>query len=310
MGHAALRRAGGALPAAQRPLAVERLPAVARAAGRPGLPHRLLRRRVGGARADGGVRMATRGAVRGAVRGRGDAADPAAARTRRARVTLGIIAAYFIAVLVIGGFSHRLFQRTSEDYFVASRSLGPALLLLNLFGANMTAFAVLGASGEAYTSGIGVFALMGSSSALVIPLVFYFVGTRVWELGKRRGYLSPVQFFRERYGSDGLGLLLFVVLNALLIPYLLIGLAGGGIALAQLTGGAVPKWAGSLIIVAVVLGYVAYGGMRGAIWVNGFQALLLLLLGGVASWVIVHQLGGLESAMQRLGAVHPELLVR
>src|ERR1700688_3231037 len=103
MGHAALRRAGGALPAAQRPLAVERLPAVARAAGRPGLPHRLLRHGVGGARADGGLRMASRGASRDAARGSaGDAADPAAARTRRARVTLGIIAAYFIAVLALG----------------------------------------------------------------------------------------------------------------------------------------------------------------------------------------------------------------
>src|ERR1700692_3091026 len=114
MGHAALRRAGGALPAAQRPLAVERLPAVARAAGRPGLPHRLLRRGVGGARADGGLHLASRGASRDAARGAsrggaGDAADPAAARTRRARVTLGIIAAYFIAVLAVGGFQPSLF---------------------------------------------------------------------------------------------------------------------------------------------------------------------------------------------------------
>src|SRR5260370_126935 len=245
MGDADLRRAGGALPAAQRPLAMERLPAVARAAGRPGLSHRLLLSSVGGARAAGDLHSSrgavqvargaarraarARGAARGAARGgTGDAADPAAvARTRRAPVTLGIIAAYFIAVLVIGGFSHRLFQRTSEDYFVASRSLGPALLLLNLFGANMTAFAVLGASGEAYNSGIGAFARMGSSSALVIPLVFYFVGTRVWELGKRRGYLSPGQFFRERYESGSLGLLLFVVLHALPLPYLLFVLAGG-----------------------------------------------------------------------------------
>jgi SSS family solute:Na+ symporter len=225
-------------------------------------------------------------------------------------VTLTVIAVYFVAVLVIGAFSHLWFHGTSEDYFVAARSLGPALLLLNLFGANMTAFAVLGASGEAYTSGIGVFALMGSSSALVIPLVFYFVGTRVWAIGKRRGYLSPIQFFRERYQSDGLGLLLFVVLNALLIPYLLIGLAGGGIALAQITHGALPKALGSLLIVAVVLTYVAYGGMRGAIWVNAFQALLLLVLGGVACWAVVHQLGGLESAMRRVAASHPELLVR
>ena len=225
-------------------------------------------------------------------------------------MTLTVIAVYFAAVLVIGGFSHRWFHGTSEDYFVATRSLGPALLLLNLFGANMTAFAVLGASGEAYTTGIGVFALMASSSALVIPLVFYFVGTRVWELGKRLGYLSPIQFYRQRYQSDGLGLLLFVVLNALLVPYLLIGLAGGGIALAQITHGTLPKWLGSLLIVVVVLAYVAYGGMRGAIWVNAFQALLLLVLGGVACWVVVHQLGGLESAMRRVAASHPELLAR
>jgi SSS family solute:Na+ symporter len=223
---------------------------------------------------------------------------------------VGVIAVYFVVVLGIGVLSHRLFHGTGEDYFVATRSLGPMLLLLNLFGANMTAFAVLGASGEAYNSGIGVFALMASSSALVIPLIFYFVGTRVWELGKRRGYLSPIEFFRERYQSDNLGLLLFVVFNALLIPYLLIGLGGGGIALAQITGGLIPKWLGSLVIVAVVLGYVAYGGMRGAIWVNAFQALLLLVLGGVACWVIVHQLGGLESAMDRLAAVRPDLLVR
>jgi solute:Na+ symporter, SSS family len=225
-------------------------------------------------------------------------------------MTLTVIAVYFVAVLAIGAFSSRWFHGTSDDYFVATRSLGPALLLLNLFGANMTAFAVLGASGEAYTTGIGVFSLMASSSALVIPLVFYFVGTRVWEIGKRRGYLSPIQFFRERYRSDGLGLLLFVVLNALLIPYLLIGLAGGGIALAQITHGTLPKWLGSLLIVVVVLAYVAYGGMRGAIWVNAFQALLLLVLGGLACWVVVDRLGGLANAMQRVAASHPELLAR
>jgi len=225
-------------------------------------------------------------------------------------MTLAVIAVYFAAVLLIGAFSSRWFHGTSDDYFVATRSLGPALLLLNLFGANMTAFAVLGASGEAYTTGIGVFSLMASSSALVIPLVFYFVGTRVWEIGKRRGYLSPIQFFRERYQSGGLGLLLFVVLNALLIPYLLIGLAGGGIALAQITHGTLPKWMGSLLIVVVVLAYVAYSGMRGAIWVNAFQALLLLVLGGLACWVVVDRLGGLAGAMQRVAASHPELLAR
>jgi len=225
-------------------------------------------------------------------------------------VTLAIIIAYTAIVLVIGLFSHRFFLGTSEDYFVAARTLGPFILLVSLFGANMTAFALLGSSGEAYMEGIGVFALMASSSALVIPVVFFFIGTRIWALGKRRGYLTPVQFFRERWGSDGLGLLLFVVQIGLLIPYLLIGVMGGGTTLTQVTDGQVPDWVGGALICAVVLAYVTYGGMRGTIWVNVFQTMVLLGLGFIAFWVIVGKLGGLQAAMARVAAAHPDMLVR
>ncbi|HVG09038.1 MAG TPA: sodium:solute symporter family protein [Thermoanaerobaculia bacterium] len=225
-------------------------------------------------------------------------------------MTLAIIIVYLAIVLVIGLFSHRFFRGTSEDFFVAARTIGPFILLVSLFGANMTAFALLGSAGESYMEGIGVFALMASSSALVIPVVFYFIGTRIWALGKRRGYLTPVQFFRERWDSDALGLLIFVVQVALLIPYLLIGVMGGGATLTQVTGGQVPDWVGGLVICAVVLTYVAYGGMRGTIWVNVFQTVVLLGLGFIAFWVIVDKLGGLSAAMTRLAATHPDMLVR
>ena len=134
-------------------------------------------------------------------------------------MTLTVIGIYLLLVLCVGALSHRLFRGTSEDYFVASRSIGPLLLLMSLFGTNMTAFAILGASGEAYPRGISVFALMPSASALIIPAVFFFVGPRIWALGKRHNFLTQVQYFRRRWDSDGLGLLLFVAMIALLIPY-------------------------------------------------------------------------------------------
>ncbi len=225
-------------------------------------------------------------------------------------MTLTIIILYLAVVLTIGIFSHKFFRGTSEDYFVAARTLGPFILLVSLFGANMTAFTILGSSGEAYLEGIGVFALMASSSGLVIPVVFYFVGTRVWALGKRRGYLTPVQLFRERWGSDNLGLLIFLVQITLLIPYLLIGVMGGGSTLTQVTDGQVPDWVGGLVICGVVLAYVTYGGMRGTVWVNVFQTMVLLALGFIAFWVIVTKMGGLEAAMTRVAATHPDLLIR
>ena len=107
-----------------------------------------------------------------------------------------------------------------------------------------------------------------------------------------------------------MGLLLFIVMIALLIPYLLIGVMGGGITLAQITKGQIPQWAGGLLVCGVVLTYVSFGGMRGTAWANAFQTLVFMILGGVAFFVIVDKLGGLDQAMAQIAEKHPELLIK
>lgn len=225
-------------------------------------------------------------------------------------MTLTILGLYLLGVLSVGLLSHRLFRGTGEDYFVATRSIGPFVLLMSLFGTNMTAFSLLGASGEAYRIGIGVFGLMASSSAIVIPLVFVAIGTRVWELGKRHGLLTQAQLMRTRFESNALGLLLFTVLVMLVIPYLLIGVKGGGLTLNAITGGQVPPWVGGLVITTVVLIYVTYGGLRGTAWANTFQTLVFMVLSAVTLAYIVNRLGGLGPALDRVQAAQPELMVR
>ncbi len=225
-------------------------------------------------------------------------------------MTLFILIGYLVLVLSIGLWSHRRAQSTGEDWFIASRTIGSFVLLMTLFGTHMTSFALLGSSGESYRVGIGVFTLMASSSALIAPLVFFFLGTRVWAIGKRHGLLTQVQFVRARWQSETLGLLLFFVLVILLVPYLLIGVMGAGITLNQITDGVVPLWVGSFVVSGVVLSYVSAGGLRGTAWVNTFQTSLFMVLGGVTAIVIIGKLGGLEPAMLRLSELRPDLLVR
>lgn len=224
-------------------------------------------------------------------------------------MTVAVLVAYLLVVLAIGGLSGRSLRGTGEDWFLATRSIGPFVLLMSLFGTHMTAFALLGSSGEAYHQGVGVFGLMAASSALVVPLVFFFVGTRAWAVGKRHGYVTQVQFFRDRWQSDGLGTLLFVVLVALVLPYLLIGVMGAGITLGQITEGAVPEWAGSLAICVVVLAYVTFGGLRGTAWVNTFQTLVFMTLGAVTFYIVVGRMGGVGNVLERVAATRPDLLV-
>ncbi len=222
-------------------------------------------------------------------------------------MSLAVIFIYLTLVLVLGALSHKLFRNTGEDYFVASRTINWFILLMTLFGTNMTAFSILGASGEGYHRGIGVFALMASASAIVVPCVFLFIGTRLWRIGKRFGYVTQVQYFRDRWESDGLGLLLFIVFVLLLIPYLLIGVMGGGGTLETLTDGTIPSSVGGLLICAVVLSYVTYSGMRGTAWVNTFQTLVFMALGGITFFVITNRMGGFEAALAK---VDTDLLIQ
>lgn len=213
-----------------------------------------------------------------------------------------VVFAYLAAVLYIGIFAFRRSDRGAgaEDYFLAGRSLGPVVFFLSLFGANMTAFSILGASGHAFANGIVTFGLMASSSALVIPLSLFVVGTRLWSLGRRHGFITPVQMFRDRWECGHIGTVIFAVQAVLLVPYIIIAVMGGGTTLRAVSGGVVPFWLGGAIVSVVVMGYVFFGGMRGTAWVNTFQTVLFLMFGAVAVAVIGAGMGGFRAAMEAM----------
>jgi SSS family solute:Na+ symporter len=211
---------------------------------------------------------------------------------------------YLGVVLYIGIFAFRkaASKKEAEDFFLANRSLGPFVFLFSLFGTNMTAFAILGSSGHAFNNGIVTFGLMASSSGLVIPLTLFLVGTRVWALGKKYGFMTPVQMFRDRWECGHIGTVIFVVQAVLLVPYIIIGIMGGGTTLNVISGGLVPYWFGGAIVALVVMGYVFFGGMRGTAWVNTFQTILFLTFGAIAIIVIARGMGGFSAAVQAMQA--------
>src|SRR5688500_5964924 len=166
----------------------------------------------------------------------------------------------------------------------------------------MTAVAILGSSGNAFTNGIVTYGLMASSSGLVIPLTIFLIGTRVWALGKKYGFITPVQIFRDRWECSHIGTVIFAVQAVLLVPYIIIGIMGGGTTLSAISQGAVPFWFGGAIVAMVVMTYVFFGGMRGTAWVNTFQTILFLVFGVIAIGVIGSGMGGFGGAVEALGS--------
>ncbi len=234
---------------------------------------------------------------------------------------LVIIAVYLGLLLALGLFSNRLFKGTSSDYMLASHSIGPVLLLMSIFGTTMTAFALVGSTGESFKEGVGVYGMLASSSGIIHSLCFFLLGVKVRAYGKRYGYKTQIQFFRDRLESDKIGLLLFPILVGLIVPYLLIGVMASGVVINSISEGAftssfaaydygVPPAIASFVICCVVLLYVFFGGMRGTAWANTFQTIVFMILGVVTFFVISDKLGGLETASRRVLEENPSKLMR
>lgn len=238
---------------------------------------------------------------------------------------LYVIGAYMGVLIVLGLASMRSFRGTSEDYFTASHTVGPILLLLSVFGTTMTAFAMVGSTAKSYEQGIGVYTLMASSSGIVHSLVFFLVGIKLWAIGKRHGFVTQIQFFRDRFESGALGTLLFPILVLLVIPYVVTGFIGAGTFVqgatrgmfpqafatgVPATNGAIPPWITVLVVCVVVLFYIFQGGVRGAVWANAFQTILFLVAGVAAIAMIAKSLGGAAAASEAVLAKRPELLAR
>lgn len=218
-----------------------------------------------------------------------------------------VVLAYLGLVAYIGIFAFRRSPKNhAADYFLANRSLGPFVFLFSLFGSNMTAFTILGASGHAFNHGIVTYGLMASSSALIIPLTIFFIGTRTWALGKKYGFMTQVQMFRDRWECRHVGTIIFVVQAVFLIPYIIIAVIGGGTILHSISDGLVPYWLGGGLVSSVVMSYVFFGGMRGTAWVNTFQTILFLSFGTLSLFVIAAGMGGFDQAIQRM--THSPLL--
>lgn len=237
--------------------------------------------------------------------------------------TFFILVGYLALLVGLGLISSRFSKGTSADYFVVSRSVGSFLLLMSIFGTTMTGFAIVGSTAKAYTTGVGVYGLMASWSGLIHSAVFFAVGIRLWAIGKRHGYVTQCEFFRDRFESPGLGYLLFPILVLLVIPYLLVGVIAAGKFIQPTTAGlfpdafpmpplpdgrphplhgGIPPWLGSGAVCCIVLFYVFFGGLRGAVWANTFQTLVFMVTGVIAFLMISKSLGGLREASEAVAA--------
>lgn len=187
-----------------------------------------------------------------------------------------------LATVLVGGFGLRI-SRTTSDFYVASRTVGPGLNAGAISGEYLSAASFLGIAGLVLVQGPDMLWYpVGYTAGYLVLLLFVAAPLR------RSGAYTLPDFAEARLESPGVRRLVSVFVVGAGWLYLVPQLQGAGLTLKILTGA--PDWLGPVLVAAVVVVAVAAGGMRSITFVQAFQywlkltALLVPVLFLVLAW--------------------------
>jgi len=182
----------------------------------------------------------------------------------------GGIAVAVVSVLTVGiGIWGLRFSRTTSDFFVASRTVRPALNASAIGGEYLSAASFLGVAGLVLAFGTDMLWYpVGWTAGYLVLLALVAAPLR------RSGAYTLSDFAQARLRSRPVRILTSAMVVAIGWLYLIPQLKGAGFTLNLATG--VDNRLGGLVVAVVVLVNVVTGGMRSVTFVQAFQYWLKL----------------------------------
>ncbi|MCW2755032.1 MAG: Na+/solute symporter [Marmoricola sp.] len=183
----------------------------------------------------------------------------------------GIAAVVLVSVttLLVGAIGLRI-SRTTSDFYVASRAIGPSLNASAISGEYLSAASFLGVAGLILARGVDtLWYPVGWTAGYLLLLVFVAAPLR-----RSRAYTLP-DFAELRLESPPARRVAGALVGLIGLLYLIPQLRGAGLTLRALTGA--PTWVGAVIVAGVVVANVVSGGMRSITIAQAFQYWLKLV---------------------------------
>ncbi len=207
--------------------------------------------------------------------------------------TAAVVALLAVSVVTlgIGSFGLRI-SRTTSDFYVASRNVGPVVNASAIGGEYLSAASFLGVAGLVLARGADMLWYpVGWTAGYLLLLVFVAAPLR-----RSGAYTLPdfAEFRVESLPARRVSSALVVLIGVL---YLIPQFQGAGLTVRTFTGA--PQWLGAVVVALIVLVNVASGGMRSVTLVQAFQywlKLTALLTPLVVLLVVWHRRGGGSTA--------------
>jgi SSS family solute:Na+ symporter len=203
-------------------------------------------------------------------------------------IDIVVVAVYFVAIFGLAQYVSREkpgHEKTSTDYFLASKNLPWWAIGASLIAANISAEQIVGMSGSGYAIGLAI-----ASYEWMAALTLLIVGKYFLPIFLRNEIYTMPQFLEQRYGPSirtlmavfWLGLYVFVNLTSIIWL--------GSIAVTQVAG--INQDVALYALGLFALFYQLRGGLKAVALTDIVQVTLLVFGGLMVSGLTLSQIGG------------------
>ncbi len=216
-------------------------------------------------------------------------------------VWLFIFVALYWSYCIFWGIKGAISAKTASDYFIAGRGISLWVFVLAATATSFSGWTFMGHPGLLYRDGFQY--AYASFYAITIPFTGVMFLKRQWILGKRFGFVTPGEMLSTYFKSDTIRLLVVLVALVFSVPYLGVQLRASGFLFNVLTEGMLGVNVGMWLLSAVVILYVASGGLRAVAYVDTMQAILLAFGIVAIGFIALNYVGGFASLNEGIAAL-------
>ena len=210
---------------------------------------------------------------------------------------------YMAAVVLIGVLCSRRANKSSDDYFLGGRTLGPWVSAMSAEASDMSGWLLMGLPGLAYFSGLADAGWTAIGLALGTYLNWLIVSKRLRRYSERVDAITIPDYFSKRFHEKKPVLMIISSLLIILFftPYAGSCLMACGKLFSQLFGASYEL----MVVVAAlfVLAYTFLGGFLGESWSDFMQAIVMILALVLVLGIGILNAGGIAAVIENAQAI-------
>ncbi len=199
-------------------------------------------------------------------------------------IDIAIIVVYFIVIFAIGFYFARK-ERTSTDYFLASRSVGWFAIGASLFVSNISTEHFIGLAGSGATSGLAVGHFEWLACLILLILGWVFVPFYL-----RSNVFTMPEFLERRFSRSCAVYLASISIIAYVFTKISVHLYAAAIVLERVVGWNALQAAVVLVIATGI--YTIAGGLAAVIYTDLVQTIILIIGAVILTLIGLHDVGG------------------